>query len=206
MSRPRPLLIRMRDRLRSIFLRARLGRMGKGTAFQGPGPCLVHGERIEIGSGVFGRPFVRLEVTPSSQSPSQGPILNVEDRAYLGFHVSVFATRGVTIGRDAYLNGHVTIYDHYPPLDSEDAAAEPPALADKRVGEVSIGDRAWLGWGAVVMPGVRLGTHSVLGANSVTLEDVPDYCVAVGNPAVVVRRYDAAGGRWVAVNPGEGKP
>jgi len=205
MSRLKPPFARLRDRLRSTLLRARFARMGRGTSFQAPGPYLARASRIALGDGVFGRPFVRLEAIVSSASPAQGPILTVEDRAYLGFHVSVFATRGVTIGRDAYLNGHVTIYDHYPPLDSEEAAAKPAALADKRVGEVSIGDQAWLGWGAVVMPGVRLGTHSVLGANSVALENVPDYCVAVGNPAVVVRRYDADGGRWVAVKPGEGK-
>jgi len=173
--------------------------MGRGTAFQSPGPYVVGGSRIALGDAVFGRPFVRLEAIPSSHSPPRGPLLTLEDRVYLGFHVSVFATRGVTIGRDVYLNGHVTIYDHYPPLDSEDAGA--PGPADKRVGEVSIGDQAWIGWGAVVMPGVRIGTHSVLGANSVALEDVPDYCVAVGNPAAIVRRYDAQAKRWVSVKP-----
>jgi lipopolysaccharide O-acetyltransferase len=178
--------------------------MGQATTFQAPGPWIVGGGRIALGNAVFGRPFVRLEAITSSRSPARGPILTVEDRAYLGFHVSVFATRGVTIGRDVYLNGHVTIYDHYPPLDSEDAGA--PGPADERVGEVSLGDQSWIGWGAVVMPGVRIGTHSVLGANSVAIEDVPDHCVAVGNPAVVVRRYDAPSKRWVSVEPDGGGP
>jgi len=204
LSRRRSLLSLIRNRFRSAILRARLARMGKATAFQAPGPWIVGGGRIALGDAVFARPFVRLEAITSSQSPARGPILTVEDRAYLGFHVSVFATRGVTIGRDVYLNGHVTIYDHYPPLDSEEPGA--PGPADKRVGEVSIGDQAWLGWGAVVMPGVRIGTHSVLGANSVAIEDVPDHCVAVGNPAVVVRRYDAQSKRWVSVKPEGGGP
>jgi len=200
------LLVRIRTHVRSSVLRARFARMGRGTAFQGPGPYVVGGSRIALGNAVFGRPFVRLEAIPSSHSPPRGPILTLEDRVYLGFHVSVFATRGVTIGRDVYLNGHVTMYDHYPPMESGYAAPEASGLPVERVGEVSIGDQSWIGWGAVVMPGVRIGIHSVLGANSVALEDVPDYCVAVGNPAVIVRRYDAQAKRWVSVKPERNGP
>jgi acetyltransferase-like isoleucine patch superfamily enzyme len=172
--------------------------------FQSPGPWLEGADRILVGDRVFARPFIRLEALPSSGSPATGPILTIGDGAYLGFHLQVFATRAVRIGRDVYVNGHVTIYDHYPPLDAGPPVAggiAPPHALVPRVGEVSIGDRAWLGWGSVVLPGARIGTHAVLGANSVAMEDIPDYCVAVGNPAVVIRRYEPAQGAWVSVDP-----
>ena len=55
---------------------------------------------------------------------------------------------------------------------------------------VEIGDYAWIGAGATVLPGVRVGCHAVIGASSVVTKDVPDYAVAVGNPARVIRMLD----------------
>ena len=55
---------------------------------------------------------------------------------------------------------------------------------------VEVGDYAWIGAGATVLPGVRVGHHAVIGASSVVTKDVPDYAVAVGNPARVVKILD----------------
>jgi acetyltransferase-like isoleucine patch superfamily enzyme len=51
---------------------------------------------------------------------------------------------------------------------------------------VTICDNVWIGFDSVVLPGVTIGTGSVIGARSVVAEDVPEYSVAVGNPARVV--------------------
>lgn len=189
-------------RARVVYLRRRFGRMGRGCAFQSPGPAIIGGRRIELGDGVFGRPYIRLEIVESAHSPASGAVLVIGEGAYLGFHVSIFATRKITIGRDAYLNGHVTLYDHYPPIDAR-LPVPPDEPGDLRTGDVTIGERAWLGWGSVVLPGVRIGTHAVLGANSVATADIPDHAVAVGNPAKVIRRYDPERGAWRSVTAGE---
>lgn len=52
---------------------------------------------------------------------------------------------------------------------------------------VSIGDGAWLGAGAIVLPGVSVGRDTVVGAGAVVVEDLPDRVVATGNPARVIR-------------------
>ena len=49
---------------------------------------------------------------------------------------------------------------------------------------------AWIGAGATILPGVRVGRHAVVGAASVVTRDVPDYAVAVGNPARVIKLLD----------------
>jgi acetyltransferase-like isoleucine patch superfamily enzyme len=64
---------------------------------------------------------------------------------------------------------------------------------------VVIGDGSWLGHGAVVLPGVTIGKHVVIGANSVVTKDIPDVSVAVGSPARVIRQYDETLG-WVNVD------
>lgn len=55
---------------------------------------------------------------------------------------------------------------------------------------VLIKESAWIGAGATILPGVCIGKHAVIGAASVVTKDVPDYAVAVGNPARVIRMLD----------------
>jgi acetyltransferase-like isoleucine patch superfamily enzyme len=63
---------------------------------------------------------------------------------------------------------------------------------------VSIGDNSWIGHGTVILPGSEIGRHVVIGANSVVTGKIPDYCVAVGSPAKVIRQYIPETG-WVDV-------
>ena len=49
---------------------------------------------------------------------------------------------------------------------------------------------AWVGAGATILPGVCIGRHASVGAGSVVTKDVPDYAVAVGNPAKVIKMLD----------------
>ena len=55
---------------------------------------------------------------------------------------------------------------------------------------VLIKESAWIGAGATILPGVCVGRHAVVGAGSVVTKDVPDYAVAVGNPARVIKMLD----------------
>ncbi len=66
-----------------------------------------------------------------------------------------------------------------------------------------IGAGSWLGHGALVLGGANIGEHVVVGAGAVVTGDLPDYSVAVGNPARVIRRYVADEG-WVRVDDTDG--
>lgn len=61
---------------------------------------------------------------------------------------------------------------------------------------VVIGDGAWIGENVSII-GAKVGRNSVIGANSVVTSDVPDYCVAVGVPARVIKKYDLTSGLWI---------
>ena len=62
-------------------------------------------------------------------------------------------------------------------------------------GIVEIGEGSWLGHNACVL-GASIGKHCVIGANSVVTHDIPDYSVAVGSPAKIIRRYDSTTKTW----------
>ena len=65
--------------------------------------------------------------------------------------------------------------------------------------QVTIGDGTWIGINACVMGNVRIGKNCVIGANSVVTGDVPDYAVAVGSPARIVKLLDVESGKWIQV-------
>lgn len=54
--------------------------------------------------------------------------------------------------------------------------------------EVIIGDNVWIGGNTVICPGVHVGSNTVIGAGSVVTRDIPDWCVAAGNPCRVIRK------------------
>lgn len=109
----------------------------------------------------------------------------------LGEHVFVNANctfldgAYVTIGDYTLIGPDVKIYTPHHPMDHV-ARREPREYAYP----VTIGEDCWIGGGAIICPGVSIGNRCVIGAGSVVTRDVPDDCVAVGNPARIIRRGD----------------
>lgn len=56
---------------------------------------------------------------------------------------------------------------------------------------VTIGEEVWIGYGAIILPGVNIGSHTIIGAGSVVTKDVPSGILAAGNPCVVKKVIDA---------------
>lgn len=61
---------------------------------------------------------------------------------------------------------------------------------------IIISDRVWIGANCVITAGVKLGKHSIIGAGSIVTKDIPDYTVAIGNPAKVVKQYNSKTELW----------
>jgi acetyltransferase-like isoleucine patch superfamily enzyme len=96
----------------------------------------------------------------------------------LGGHISIEGWGEVTIGRHVLMNNaDLFTSQHY--------VDDPGLKGERRF--ISIGDFAWLPHKIILLPGVRIGSHAVVGTGSVVSRDVPDYGVAVGNPARVVK-------------------
>jgi maltose O-acetyltransferase len=97
----------------------------------------------------------------------------------IGGRVWIDSWGEITIGSNVLMNGEIDLFSTQHLLDH-------PRLKEERRA-VSIGDYAWLPWKIIVLPGVSIGSHAVIGSGSVVSRDVPDYGVAVGNPARVVK-------------------
>ena len=71
------------------------------------------------------------------------------------------------------------------------------------VKNVKIGNGVWLGQRVCVLPGVTVGAHSIVGANSVITHDIPPFSIAVGSPARVIKKWDPQNNQWVSAAKGQ---
>ena len=117
-----------------------------------------------------------------------GTNIELGERVFFNFNCIVLDVCRVRIGDYTLIGPAVQIYTPMHPLDA----------AQRRHHEfgkpVEIGSDVWIGGGAIILPGVRIGSRAVIGAGSVVTRDVPDDVFAAGNPCRVIRRLlDDAG-------------
>jgi maltose O-acetyltransferase len=110
-----------------------------------------------------------------------GSHITLGSRVYFNVDCVVLDVCPVRIGDFAFFGPAVQIYTALHPLDH----------AQRRTHEygkpVAIGDDVWVGGGAIICPGVTVGSRTVIGAGSVVTRDVPDGVLAAGNPCRVIR-------------------
>ncbi len=178
----------------------RFGHLGAGSAICFPTAALFGERYISIGAGTVIGPYSSLSagVAPG-HVPDHDPVIRIGDRCVIGKGSGIVGHSKIEIGDDVWTGHHVYSTDANHgyrdttlPIGVQFAAPRP----------VSIGAGSWLGHGTVVLPGSTIGRNVVVGAGSVVAGDLPDFCVAVGNPARVIRRY-VDGDGWVSVDDGE---
>jgi acetyltransferase-like isoleucine patch superfamily enzyme len=122
------------------------------------------------------------------------PVLEIGDRCVIGRGSHIIAHQSVVIGADVYTGPYVYI------TDQNHGYTDPDVPIGRQFpvnSPVSIGAGCWLGAGAIVLPGARIGRNVVVAGGSVVRGVVPDHCVVAGVPARVVRSY-VPGDGWVA--------
>ena len=163
----------------------RFGAFGPGSAICFPANAIFNERYIHIGSGTLFGPQITLSagMVPGQEMVSD-PVISVGDRCLIGKGSGIVGHLQITIGDDVWTGHHVYITDQnhgYADLErpiSQQSMPERP---------VRIGDGSWIGHGSVILPGADIGRHVVIGANSVVTGVIPDYTVAVGAPARVIR-------------------
>ena len=75
----------------------------------------------------------------------------------------------------------------------------PPSVQKVNTAKITIGDDVWVGANTVITAGVTIGKHAVIGGGSVVTKNIPDYCVAVGNPAKVIKKFNFESNTWEKV-------
>ena len=165
----------------------RFGRFGPNSVICFPATAIFNEQFIHIGSGTMIGPHVTLSagMIPGQECVTN-PVVSIGDRCLIGKASAIVGHLQIVIGNDVWTGHNVYITDQN--HDYHDVT-RPMSQQSMPEQAVSIGDGSWLGYGTVVLPGANVGKHVAVGANSVVAGSLPDYCVAVGSPARVVKQW-----------------
>jgi acetyltransferase-like isoleucine patch superfamily enzyme len=169
------------------FIRRRCRvRVGQGTRLNWWALRSTQGGNLDLGSDSV------IHCRVAFDSPDG--VVRIGERCYIGASLLVCHTE-ITLGNDVIISWGVTIVDH----DSHtlDWGGRNRDVADWMQGRkdwsrvaiqpVQIDDKVWIGFGASILKGVRIGEGAVVAAQSVVTRDVPPYSLVAGNPARVIR-------------------
>jgi acetyltransferase-like isoleucine patch superfamily enzyme len=178
----------------------RFASFGERSAICFPVAALFGEGAISIGEGCIIGPYASLSAGVSPEQVLEGAVVRIGDRCVIGKGSGVVGHERIEIGDDVWTGHNVYITDaNHGYIDPE----QPVGRQFAAPRPVRIGSGSWLGHGALVLGGADIGEHVVVGAGAVVIGDLPDFCVAVGNPARVIRRY-LAGEGWVRVADEDG--
>jgi maltose O-acetyltransferase len=141
------------------------------------------GERRRVMRELFGRGGGSVWMQPPFYC-DYGANIELGERVFFNFNCVVLDVCRVRIGSFSLFGPAVQVYTAMHPMDA--------ALRRKQeYGKpVEIGADVWIGGGAIILPGVTIGSRAVIGAGSVVTRDVPEDVFAAGNPCRVIREIE----------------
>lgn len=171
------------------FFQLQLGSIGAGSKLLKP--TITGGKKIFIGKNVFVRKNTWLAADPATGDVNCRLVIG--DGTYIGNNCHIYASSLIEIGKKVLIADKVYLSDNIHSYENVNVPVIDQPV--KQLNAVILKDGCWLGENVCVI-GVVIGKNSVVGANSVVTKDIPDYCVAVGSPAVVIKRYNFETKQW----------
>jgi acetyltransferase-like isoleucine patch superfamily enzyme len=177
--------------LKNLIARLKLKSCGKYLNISNKAR-LVNLKYVEVGDNFIMDEFAEIYCNPINNEIV--PSLVIGDNVHLSKHCCIGCSNKVVLENDVRLAPycHITDRNHIY-TDVNKPIWKQPAESP---GPVIIGQQTWLGFGVQVMPGVSIGKHCVIAAGSIVTKDIPDYSVAIGSPAKVIKQYNFDTQEW----------
>jgi acetyltransferase-like isoleucine patch superfamily enzyme len=153
-------------------------------------PYIVIGDEVHFLKNVW--------VSVAREAARREPIITLESRCILGRGCIVSAQNQIHVGRNTIFGSMVLVMDHNHGF--EDITQPIRDQGTTPGGRIRIGEGCWIGHGAAIVCSagtLELGPHCVVAANAVVTRSFPGYSVISGNPARIVKQFDAAKQTWV---------
>lgn len=155
-------------------------------------PIFLSGvDKVIIENRVRIYPGMRMECIGDSSK------ILIKENTSIGQNLHLISNGNLIIGRNTTISGNVFITN----MDHEYQEIGKHILEQKyKTNDTIIGDNCFIGYGAVIQAGTKLGKQCIVGSNSVVRGSFPDYCVLVGSPARIVKKYNHNTRKWEKYN------
>lgn len=156
-------------------------------------------DQVKIGENVRIGNDLRISVFNIGEKKSIKLI--VGDGCYFCNRNSFLVGGNIEIGKNVLVASDVCFISENHSIDpvSEIEYKDQEILYD----DVKIGDGCWIGEKVIILPGVSIGTKTIIGAGSVVTHSIPAYSIAVGNPARIIKKFDMNENRWLNIEAGK---
>lgn len=160
-------------------------------------PISITQKSVKLGKHVLIYYHARINGVRQYNDVKYSPEIILESGVRVQQNLHLTCAESVIIGENTAIAANVTITDiHHPYTDIN----VPIELQNIEVHPVKIGRDCKIYNNVVILPGTLIGDHVTIGANSVVNGTIPDYCVAVGAPAKIIKRYDFLSKTWKKTN------
>lgn len=178
-------------RIYVIYTKNMFKSVGKNSSFERFAQLSGCGN-ISLGSNVWIAEGCYLTAWTEYRGQYFMPEIIISDNVTIGPHAHITATNKIVIGNGVLTGKYITITDNShgyfeTKSDLNDLPINRPLFSK---GPVIIGNNVWIGDKAVILPDVKIGEGSIIGAGAVVTKDVPPYCVIGGNPAKIIRKIE----------------
>src|SRR5574344_403445 len=171
---------RINSIIRGFFLKLKFGKLYFPSSFGKP-IWLYKVKRVFIGKRFRIMDGARIETHKNGK-------ITIGENCSFGQNLHLTAGGNLTIGSNVTISGNVFISDNNHCYDKLNVHSFDQKLEIK---ETHIGDYCFLGYGAAILPGTTLGNNVIVGALSLVKGTYPDNVVVAGNPAKIIKKYNA---------------
>lgn len=158
-------------------------------SYVGMGMIVKNPQYIEIGNCFSAGKNLILQAWADYRGEKTGchPQIVIGNKVSIMDNCHISCAKKISIGNGVLLGDNVFITDNFHGYNEVDLSLPPIERKLMIKGAVNIGDNVWIGRNVCIMPNVTIGSGAVIGANSVVTHNVPQYTVAVGCPAKIIK-------------------
>lgn len=158
---------------------------------------IINPKHIHIGKNVHFGIFNKLACYETYKKKIFSPSIKFHNGVYIGNFCSFLSAGNLEIGENTLIASYVCI------TTENHGIKQGPSFnyIDQELtnSDVIVGKNCWIGEKVTILPGVVIGDNSIIGANSVVTKSIPSNCIAVGNPAKVIKKRNFKTCLWERV-------
>ncbi len=170
------------------------------NGYVGPRSIIRGMKFIKIGRNFYSKDMLWLDAVSYYLNFNFSPYIEIGDNVSFSRNVHIGATGKIKIGNGVMIGSNVLISDHQHGYYEGSEQSAPTLMPSKRPlssgNSIVIEDNSWIGDGVTILPGVKVGEGSIVGANSVVSRSLPPYTINVGCPAVSIKAYNSQTKKW----------